>query len=198
VAVPRHGDTPDKINNSCQTRTDRLNAKLKLELSPTKTLITHARSDAARFLGYEITIQSDNRQLTKGRRAVNGQTKLGVPKDVIKAKCGPFLTRGRPARQNSMIRESDCLIVASFGARYRGIVQYYLLARDVHRLHRLRWVMETSMLHTLAAKHRSTVSKMARKFKAKIVTPHGLRTCFEARFDREGRPHWSPGSRGSH
>jgi quercetin dioxygenase-like cupin family protein len=29
VAVPRHGDTPDKINNSCQTRADRLNAKLK-------------------------------------------------------------------------------------------------------------------------------------------------------------------------
>jgi len=161
---------------------------LKLELSPSKTLITHARSDAARFLGYEITIQSDNRQLTKGRRAVNGQTKLRVPKDVIKAKCGPFLTRGRPARQNPTIRESDYLIVASFGARYRGIVQYYLLAGDVHRLHRLRWVMETSMLHTLAAKHRSTVSKMARKFKAKIVTPHGLRTCFEARFDREGRP----------
>ena len=161
---------------------------LKLELSPSKTLITHARSDAARFLGYEITIQSDNRQLTKGRRAVNGQTKLRVPKDVIKAKCGPFLTRGRPARQNPMIRESDYLIVASFGARYRGIVQYYLLAGDVHRLHRLRWVMETSMLHTLAAKHRSTVSKMARKYKAKIVTPHGLRTCFEARFDREGRP----------
>jgi group II intron reverse transcriptase/maturase len=161
---------------------------LKLELSPSKTLITHARSDAARFLGYEITIQSDNRQLTKGRRAVNSQTQLRVPKDVIKAKCAPFLTRGRPARQNPMIRESDYLIVASFGARYRGIVQYYLLAGDVYRLHRLRWVMETSMLHTLAAKHRSTVSKMARKFKTKIDTPHGLRTCFEARFDRYGRP----------
>src|SRR5450755_4325323 len=31
---PRHGDTPDKINNSCQTRADRLNAKLKLVLEP--------------------------------------------------------------------------------------------------------------------------------------------------------------------
>src|SRR5664279_622335 len=26
---PRHGDTPNKINNSCQTRADRLNAKFK-------------------------------------------------------------------------------------------------------------------------------------------------------------------------
>ena len=29
------------------------------------------------------------------------------------------------------------------------------------------------MLKTLAAKHRSTVTKMARKYKAIIITPHG-------------------------
>jgi hypothetical protein len=58
---------------------------------------------------------------------------------------------------------------------YRGIVQYYLLAGDVYRLHRLRWVMETSMLKTLAGKHRTTVSKIAAKHKAKIQTPHGPR-----------------------
>jgi hypothetical protein len=36
------------------------------------------------------------------------------------------------------------------------------------------------VLKTLAAKHYSTVSKMADRYKAKIETPHGLRTCFEA------------------
>ncbi|WP_199537243.1 group II intron reverse transcriptase/maturase [Spongiactinospora gelatinilytica] len=41
------------------------------------------------------------------------------------------------------------------------MVQYYLLAGDVWRFDRLRWVTETSMLKTLAAKHRSTVAKMA-------------------------------------
>lgn len=153
-----------------------------------KTLITHARSGAARFLGYEITIQGDNRRLTKGRRAVNGQTRLRVPNDVLKAKCAPYLTRGQPARQVSLLREDDYTIVGSFGARYRGIVQYYLLAGDVYRLNRLRWVMETSMLKTLAGKHRSTVSEMARKHKAKNDTPSGKRTCFEARFERDGRP----------
>ena len=70
---------------------------------------------------------------------------------------------------------------------YRGIVQYYLLAGDVHRLHRPRWVMETSMLRTLAGKHRSSISKMAAKHKARIETPHGPRTCFEARIERIGR-----------
>jgi hypothetical protein len=76
--------------------------------------------------------------------------------------------------------------VARYGAEYRGIVQYYLLASDVFRLHRLQWVMETSMLKTLASKHRSSVTKMAARHKAKISTPHGLRTRFEARVEHGG------------
>src|SRR5258707_2270906 len=47
--------------------------------------------------------------------------------------------------------------------------------------------METSMLKTLAARHRSTVTKMARKYKATIATPRGKRRRFEARVEREGR-----------
>ena len=43
------------------------------------------------------------------------------------------------------------------------------------------------MLKTLAAKHQSTVTKMAARHKAKIETPHGLRTCFEARVPRTGK-----------
>ena len=35
---------------------------LKLELSQDKTLITHARTGAARFLGYEITVQHNDRR----------------------------------------------------------------------------------------------------------------------------------------
>jgi len=52
---------------------------------------------------------------------------------------------------------------------------------------RLQWVAKTSMLKTLAAKHRSTVTKMATKHKATITTPYGPRTCFEARIERANR-----------
>ena len=62
-----------------------LREDLMLEMSPDKTLITHARTGAAKFLGYEITVQHDEQQLTRGRRAVNGQIKLLVPESVIKA-----------------------------------------------------------------------------------------------------------------
>jgi hypothetical protein len=81
----------------------------------------------------------------------------------------------------------DHTIISTYGAEYRGIVQYYLLAGDVWRLYRLHWVMLTSMLKTLAAKHRSTVTKMARKYKVVIDTPRGLRTCSQTSVDRAGR-----------
>lgn len=164
-----------------------LRDELKLELSQDKTLITHARTGAARFLGYEITIQHNDTKKTSRCRHVNGQVALRVPREVIKAKSVPYLRRGKPAKQPALNNGSDHTIVATFGAIYRGVVQYYLLAGDVYRLHRLRWVMETSMLKTLAGKHHSSMSKMAAKHKTKIQTPHGLRTCFEARIEREGR-----------
>ena len=43
------------------------------------------------------------------------------------------------------------------------------------------------MLKTLAAKHKSSVAKMAARYKAKVITGHGPRTCFEARRHREGK-----------
>ena len=44
------------------------------------------------------------------------------------------------------------------------------------------------MLKTLSAKHKSTVTKMAARYKAKVITDDGPRTCFEARRKREGKP----------
>ena len=56
-----------------------LHDDLKLELSQHKTLITHARTGAARFLGYEITVQHSDHQITDGQRRVNGTIGLRVP-----------------------------------------------------------------------------------------------------------------------
>ncbi|WP_181383934.1 reverse transcriptase/maturase family protein [Streptomyces sp. NWU339] len=164
-----------------------LREELKLELSPDKTLITHARSQAARFLGYEITAHHDHRKGARGRRWTDGFIKLNVPRSVVKAKCARHMRRGKPAHRRDLVNESDYTIVATFGAEYRGLVQYYLLAGDVYKLNRLEWVMRTAMLRTLAAKHRSSVSKMTTRHRVKTETPYGLRTCFEATQPREGR-----------
>jgi group II intron reverse transcriptase/maturase len=163
-----------------------LRDELRLELSEEKTLITHARTSAARFLGYEITVQHNDKAITNGQRSSNATVRLRVPVEVIKAKCASYMQRGKPARRTRLMNMDDYTIVSIYGAEYRGLVQYYLLASDVYRLNRLNWVMETSMLKTLAGKHRSTVSKTAAKYKAKVDTPYGPRTCFEATVERAG------------
>lgn len=164
-----------------------LRDELRLELSPEKTLITHARTRAARFLGYDITVHHNDRKISGGRRSVNGVIRLRVPRSVVTAKQDQYMKRGKPARRPELLNQDDHVIISTYGSEYRGIVQYYLLAGDVFRLARLQWVMETSMLMTLANKHRSSVSKMARKYAATIETPNGPRKCFEACVERTGR-----------
>jgi group II intron reverse transcriptase/maturase len=162
-----------------------LRDELKLELSEPKTLITHATSQAARFLSYEIRTQRTDTKITQGRRAVNGVVGLFVPRDVIRDRCARYMSKGKPALRGQLLHDEDYTIVAKYGSEYRGFVQYYLLAQDVFRLEKLRWVMETSMLKTLAGKHKSTVAKMARKYKASIDTPDGSRTCFQVTVHRD-------------
>ena len=164
-----------------------LRDELRLELSEDKTLITHARTRAAKFLGYEISVGHSNTKVIAGRRRVNGSVRLRVPTAVIKAKSAPYMSRGKPACRAQLVNEDDHTIVAAYGAQYRGIVQYYLPACNVSQLSRLHWVMQTSLLKTLANKHRSSVSKMAGKYMTTIGTPNGPRRCVEARIERSGR-----------
>jgi group II intron reverse transcriptase/maturase len=164
-----------------------LREELKLELSESKTVITHAASQAARFLGYEVRTQHNDTKITRGRRAVNGVMGLFVPKTVIRERCARYTRHGKPAVRGQLLHDQDYTIVEKFGSEYRGFVQYYLLAQDVARLNGLHWVMETSMLKTLAGKHKSTVTAMARKYKAVIDTRDGPRTCFQATVPREGK-----------
>jgi group II intron reverse transcriptase/maturase len=71
-----------------------LRDELKLELSESKTLITHAASQAARFLGYEIRTQRADTKITRGRRMVNGKIGLFVPRNAIRAMC-PLYEAGK-------------------------------------------------------------------------------------------------------
>jgi len=142
--------------------------QLKLELSAEKTLITHARTEVARYLGYEVGVMDCDT-----RRSVNGQIELRLPQDVLKKVCDRYRSEGEPVHRSILTHSSDFDIVAAFGLEYRGIVQYYKLARNIYWLNQLRWIMERSMLKTLASKHKSTVKKMLRKYGSKCMTPDG-------------------------
>lgn len=108
-----------------------------------------------------------------------------MPKTVIRQRCALYMSKGKPALRGALLHDDDFTIVAKYGSEYAGLVQYYLLAQDVFRLARLQWVMETSMLKTLAGKHRSTVAKTARKYKTTIESPTGPRRVFQVTVERD-------------
>ena len=165
-----------------------LRETLGLELNEAKTLISHARTQRARFLGYDIIVQHSSTKITRNRRSVNGKIALRIPPDVVKAQCARYRCHGKPWHRPRLQNLHDYDIVRVYAAEYRGVVNYYLLAQDVWRLRTLRWHAETSMLKTLAVKHQSTVSTMAARHRAKVITGDGPRTCFEARRKRKGKP----------
>jgi len=135
-----------------------LRDKLKLELSPEKTLITNAGNDKARFLGYEISINTFPRSC--------GSVQLRIPPQVVETKARKYMRGGKIWHRAELLQDDDFSIVAMYGREYRGIANYYALAENRWWLARLGWVMRVSLLKTLANKHKSTVSKMARKYRA--------------------------------
>jgi group II intron reverse transcriptase/maturase len=128
-----------------------LRETLRLELNQQKTLITHARSQPARFLGYHIMTQHCDTKLTRGQRMANGRIALRVPPDVVKAQCARYREHGKPWHRTRLQNLDDYDIVRIYGAEFRGVVNYYLLAQDAWRLNTLRWNAGTSMLKTLGA-----------------------------------------------
>jgi group II intron reverse transcriptase/maturase len=151
--------------------------ELRLELSAEKTLITHATSQAARYLGYEVTNQHADDQISYGRRRVNGRIGLRVPHDVIRKYIHRYMEDDKPLCRKQMLLDDDFSIVGRYGSELRGIVNYYTLAYNVHHLGRLKRVMELSLSRTLAAKHKSSARKMRRKYRAIAETKDGKYAC---------------------
>ena len=164
-----------------------LHEDLKLELSPSKTLITHGRTRPARFLGYEVAVlQADHKHDHRGHRSINAAIGLKVPIEVIRTKCSPYLHHGEPIRRTERTVDTAFSIVAQFQAEYRGVAEYYKLAFNRHRLGRLHYVMERSLTKTLARKYRITVPQVYRRFRAVLDTEHGPRRGLQVTVDRGG------------
>jgi hypothetical protein len=74
-----------------------------------------------------------------------------------------------------------------YQARYRGLMQYYRLAENIAWFHRLHWVMLTSLLKTLAGKHRMTTTKMWRRYGTTVETEHGRLACLQVVLPRSDK-----------
>jgi group II intron reverse transcriptase/maturase len=169
-----------------------LQDELKLELSETKTLITHARSEAAHFLGYEIsTLHKDTKRITaKGgtkRRSINGQIGLRVPREVLLGKCSRYKRRGKAFHRAELMNESDYSIVSMYQSEYRGIVNYYRLAYNLHTLQQLKWTMEQSLTKTLAHKHKQSSRQVRAKYQTDLEVDGTIYKGLQVIVEREGK-----------
>jgi len=172
-----------------QVLTQWLHTTLHLTLSPEKTLITHATTGTATFLGYTIVTQHSNTKYRFGRRSINGSIGLRVPRGVADRYGKRYLKAGKPYQRTELLEESDFSIVTRYQQEYRGIVQYYALATNIYAFNKLHWVMQQSLLKTLARKHQTRMSSIRAKYKTTTLTPAGKRlTCLQVRVDRANKP----------
>ncbi|MBX3492665.1 MAG: maturase, partial [Parvibaculum sp.] len=163
-----------------------LREQLKLELSEPKTLITHAQSQAARFLGYDIQVLHNNQKRDRrGHRSLNGQIGLRVPANVVREKCKRYLRHGEPMHRKELIHDSVFSIVAQYQREYQGVVEYYRRAYNLHQLNRLKWTMERSLTGTLALKLRISVARVYRRFRATLQTEQGPCVGLEVMVERD-------------
>ena len=78
------------------------------------------------------------------------------------------MRRGQPIHLTSRINNYAYSIVAQYQAEYRGVVQYYCMAYNLHTLNGLKWVMQLSLVKTLAKKLKTTCRQIYHRYKATI------------------------------
>lgn len=75
----------------------------------------------------------------------------------------------RSIHRADLLRETASTILRRYQAEYRGLVQYYQLAQNIHQLQRLKWVMEQSLTRTLAHKFKVSVAQVYDRYQATIA-----------------------------
>ena len=145
-----------------------LKERLKLTLSVEKTLITHAADEKAKFLGYELTVTRKGHLADKnGRRATNGVVALLMPQGVVRKYRNLYSKGGKIIHKAELIDDKDYTILERYQAVLRGLYNYYCMAVNVsRRMGQIQWILQRSLVKTLAAKHKSKSTAILRKFRA--------------------------------
>jgi group II intron reverse transcriptase/maturase len=149
---------------------------LKMELSAEKTLITHS-NEYARFLSYDIRVRRDAQVKKVGKmkhpkRTLSNKVELAVPfsdkihKFIFSKQVAIQKQDGTlfPVYRRDLLHLSNLETVSSYNAELRGICNYYSLASNFARFNYFSYLMEYSCLKTLAAKHKSSIRKIVKKF----------------------------------
>ncbi|WP_310732708.1 group II intron reverse transcriptase/maturase, partial [Wolbachia pipientis] len=72
---------------------------------------------------------------------INGSIGLRVPHHIKQKKCSEYMRCGKPIHLPQRTIDTAYSIVAQYQTEYRGIVQYYKMAYNLHTLSYLKYVM---------------------------------------------------------
>jgi group II intron reverse transcriptase/maturase len=159
-----------------------LRAELKLEMSDEKTLITHAGSRNAKFLGYEIRKVEYDGRITRTetghkKRALNGNILLTVSPRTVAAKVREYQRNGITKGKRTLYGHSEAEIIDYFQSRYRGFAEYYKYANNRAIISRLQYKMQISLVKTLANKLRIGITRVYQRFAStKIIDGQKYKT----------------------
>ncbi len=156
-------------------------------MSPEKTLTTHAKTERARFLGYDIHVIMCDHRITKGKRATNGRIGMRIPEKVIAEKYQKYQKLGKTQARLPLMEESEYSIVMQYQSEFRGLVEYYQLAYNLSSLKRLKWMMEQSLTKTLARKLSISAMGVYQKFGTKVKVKGRDYKAIQVVVPREGK-----------
>jgi group II intron reverse transcriptase/maturase len=149
---------------------------LNLQVSPEKTGICSGE-EGITFLSYRIsTDRSDKVIRTKShgryirQRTVNDNIRLDIPSGKSQEFCQRYgygdWDEMKPTHRCKLAPLSDEEIICVYNAELRGLANYYCLAKGMkHYLNRLEFMSRYSLFKTFAYKYKTTVSKVAAKFR---------------------------------
>jgi len=149
---------------------------LKLTIAEEKSHIRHSKQGAM-FLGYWIRTYSGDRVIKvkdgprhTTRKSVSERIQLHVPPEkpqhfCVSKKYGNYDTM-KAIHKQEFAQLSDAEIILAYNGELRGLANYYALAEGAKaKLSRLVYIQWMSLLKTLANKHKTSVSKIARRLK---------------------------------
>lgn len=190
-AVHNHSELAKKIQEQIRTF---LWDELKLELDKNK--LTHLGREYAKFLAHYLrwplpgklsrsgTVNTTFLSKENHRRSpnscldlkVNFAPRILIPFNDLKSKLiekGFADDSGYPKYVGKFLHLSDYDIVKNYNSFLTKIMVFYNMADNRSDLRELLYILEYSLAHTLAAKHRSTLAKIFKKYGKPIVVNAG-------------------------
>jgi len=160
-----------------------LQTTLRLECSEEKTKIVH-HSKGVIFLGYQLTTHSLKADAERAKWGEQAGTKVkrrcwngsAICLQIPEFKVRDFVKRKRYGNLNNrkdwealhraeLLNNSDYEILAQYKAEMRGFAEYYKLAVNFHKgLGLLQYIAQTSLVKTLASKHKTSVAKIYQRY----------------------------------